>query len=304
MFAGTEMSLYFADPVPVVLTRWGKKEVADAVGGLSGVYNILQVPEGQQQGGGSSAGSTATAAPLQDLTAGTGGQRDPKEKPDKVGWKQKKAGKLVGWPAQTPKGFYPPWRDVGVHSPKPQKERFPLTSTWTQSYMALQMGCHSDFDLLYLEAHLSQNGNMTARPVLGDGACFFSSVRRQIPCPAQYSNQMLRREVVMYMAMHADFVFPRIQGKLQDMYGYMGEDNPGPFSYKGYLEYMLDDEAWGDLITAEILSLMWGCRVTVLLLPTLTEVRLRHQEDLKNSHLVLILQGNHYNSIGKSWHQN
>ena len=112
---------------------------------------------------------------------------------------------------------------------------------------------------------------------------------------------MLRRDMVSYLISQWEFCAPKLQTELRFYYG-AGKgtaDDPGPFSYLGYAEYLLQSGSWGDQICAMLLSWMWSCKVTIIMLPTLTELRIRHDVDLEDVDLVLLLSGPHYSSVGR-----
>ena len=56
----------------------------------------------------------------------------------------------------------------------------------------------------------------------------------------------------------------------------------GPFSVLEYVQYMNRTKVWGDSIMIQLISSMWGCRVTVLRSDCCKEIRFRHDEPLKN----------------------
>ena len=66
---------------------------------------------------------------------------------------------------------------------------------------------------------------------------------------------------------------------------------------------MLDSDTWGDVITLDILSLIWQAKIIVLRAQgdVLTEVRFRCENDtLADADFVLLYNGrSHYNACGK-----
>ena len=72
-----------------------------------------------------------------------------------------------------------------------------------------------------------------------DGSCFYSSVRRQIDCPLEYTNQHLRRQLVNFMVQHHGWCFPRFQEVIRGIYGFGAREDPGPFSFRQWLHYMV-----------------------------------------------------------------
>lgn len=139
----------------------------------------------------------------------------------------------------------------------------------------------------------------------------FSAFRKALPLTVRerYSNRMLRREVVVFLARHADFFFPVFRQYIAATYN--GEDavvyqggHPialGPFSFKEYLLYMLQHNTWGDEMILAVLAHMWRCRVTVVNSKSLTELRFFHQKPLEQADVVLVYNGtSHYIGTGEN----
>ena len=136
--------------------------------------------------------------------------------------------------------------------------------------------------------------------VRGDGDCWFSAVRRQMQVPSQYTNQMMRREMAHYLVKEWAFLFPRIRQDLINLYGHPTEESdPGPFSYCSYIEHLMLDGSYADMICNKIISWMWDAKITVVLQPNVTEIRIRHSEDLLEADIVLLLSGQHYSAAGR-----
>ena len=76
-------------------------------------------------------------------------------------------------------------------------------------------------------------------------------------------------------------------------------EEPGPFSYLTYLEYILKCDSWGDEITLVVLSMVFQLRITVVTVPSLHGDPIRHINSLDKSDIVLLRSGgNHYLSAG------
>ena len=147
----------------------------------------------------------------------------------------------------------------------------------------------------------------------GNGDCLFSAVRRGLKAPAQFTNTMLRRMIVSYMAVHAKEVFPRVRNDIKLTYGLVetptetairiaagGRKNPGPFSYVEYLHHMLRFREEGDQIVIFVLSIMWGLRISVYNVGIQQQIQYRHNCTLKYTDLVLVYNGiSHYSAVGK-----
>ena len=223
------------------------------------------------------------------------------------GSKRKKKSKSVGMPkrrkkwvpynpgVEFPENFVAPWRKVGSHSYKPDKGFVPTEKAFTTGFMALDISAPTDFHLAYLELYLAANGERVLWPVPGDGSCQWSAIRRQLQCPSQYTNMILRREVAFFLLTHWEILFPMLKKEIRHYYGYK-DTEVGPFSYLDYVEHILTPGTWGDQITLKLISLMWGVKVTVILMDTCSEIRIRHDQPLADADLVLILQGQHYSA--------
>jgi hypothetical protein len=126
--------------------------------------------------------------------------------------------------------------------------------------------------------------------------------------PATFWNQHLRRMVLSWMVDNAAEVEPLIREQLAGIYGMAegGRRTPGqhrgPFSYRGYLQYMAHSSSWGDEITLLMFSLMLDVKVTVIQAQGLNHIKLRHADPtLDTVDFVLLYNGSsHYSKIGKS----
>ena len=230
-----------------------------------------------------------------------------------------------------------PWADDGCCSVKlpwegshTQKE---MRAAWANATpqrepAGKQLGLQTEYQYLYLKDFLKSKGNLSPRPVSttpnfickglfllyfhhdsktiflpiylqvpGDGNCLFYSIRAQLhKCPQEFSNQMLRRMVVQYLAVNWQWAYPIVKRFICKLYG---NSELGPFSYISYLEALLDPGFYGDLIVLYTISWMWGGRITVLMLPTCSESRIRHNQEIQNVEIVLLLCGEHYSSVCK-----
>ena len=64
--------------------------------------------------------------------------------------------------------------------------------------------------------------------------------------------------------------------EVKEIYGSGEDGGVGCFSVKTYMEYMVEDETWGDNIMLGLICSMWGVRVSILLIESCTEICLRH----------------------------
>lgn len=202
---------------------------------------------------------------------------------------------LVGFPL----GFVPCWRQMGVCSPKPKvgviKKAFARQTVYSD------IGLDNQYHYLYLCQFLSQNGGYQPIAVSGDGECLFSALRREFQVFAQYSNLMFRRQIAKFMLDNWEWLFPIVAPKLRAILG-TGTgtpEDPGPFSYLDYAVFIANSGNWGDLVTLEIISYMMGVKITVVMIPHITEVRIRHNELLSRAHLVVLYNWSHYSAVGE-----
>ena len=78
-------------------------------------------------------------------------------------------------------------------------------------------------------------------------------------------------------------------------------NTPGPFSYLGYMQALLEDGFWGDELCLALISMMWQISITVVKGETFRQIKFRHSKSLKNTDLVLVhCQGRHYIPASKS----
>ena len=216
--------------------------------------------------------------------------------PELVSQAKKGRGKdLQGFPPD----FEPCWREVGVHSQKPPKSVIQMSFAYDPVYHSI--GVSNTYHYLYICKFLRLNGDYVPSVVPGDGECMFSSLRRQFKCFQQYSNTMFRRQIAQFMLDEHTWLFPKVKELIRENLGEGdgGPRNPGPFSYLQYVEFISKLGNWGDLVTLHIVSYMMGAKVTVVFIPSLSEVRIRHDEELSAAHLILLFNQNHFSPVGK-----
>ena len=64
---------------------------------------------------------------------------------------------------------------------------------------------------------------------------------------------------------------------------------PGPFSFIGWLRYMLRNSSYADIHIFMTVSMLWNIRVTLLYAESLKEVRFRHHKRIAQADMVLVL---------------
>ena len=100
--------------------------------------------------------------------------------------------------------------------------------------------------------------------------------------------------MVAHVLKHLDLFKHWLRGRIREFYG-TEDGNLGPFSVKSYLQWMLEDRVWGDMICCYLLASMWGCRLTVLQGDTCKEIRIRHDVSLKDADVCLLYNSDSFN---------
>ena len=121
-----------------------------------------------------------------------------------------------------------------------------------------------------------------------------------------YTVERLRRQVIAFFCLKKNILTDWISDQIRNIYGWCDKDSekePGPFSIKSYLKYMLENGVWGDFIVLTLISAMWGVRVTVVRGDSCSEVRIRHNCDLVDSDVVILFNGRevsgHYSAVSR-----
>ena len=165
--------------------------------------------------------------------------------------------------------------------------------------------------------YLWLNAEMELCSTPKDGACLYHAVRHGIDLPQECVYQILKRQLLVWLAQNARFGYELFHPTIQLIYGSEKlpqekydalkasnkltkkqiEDQamPGPFSYLTYLKHQLKDDTWADEVMVAAMSMMWQITITVVHAETLFEHRIRHDRYLRDVDLVLVFCGNsHY----------
>ena len=171
--------------------------------------------------------------------------------------------------------------------------------------------------LLKVNKYVYENGQWEIFPTPKNGGCLFSAIRRGLESPEEFRNSHLRFMVVLFICKHADFMFSMLDEHIAGNYGLERMDaavyqaakeegsltpgqievqnTPGPFSFIGYIESLLEDTFWGDHGVMLTISMMWQVAITVLTAEDFEENRLRHNRRLSRADILLIYCGDsHY----------
>ncbi len=160
---------------------------------------------------------------------------------------------------------------------------------------------------LVVEHYLETHGGWIMVNTPARGSCLFHGIRRGLETPAEYTNRIFRRELVTFSVQHADILYRQHFSTLFSTYGKksaMNTSHPhkGPYSIRSYLKTLLQRGTWGDDICLDMISRMWGIRITVLdttEVNYLQERRIRHQLTMDKADLVLLFDSDakHYSAV-------
>ena len=165
--------------------------------------------------------------------------------------------------------------------------------------------------------YMNSMGGYDCIPVVPDGSCMFSSLRRIISAPFEYRNIHLRRQLVIMLANHKEFFFNLLKEHIRGTYGFPRRDEeeyqqryrdgvltdqeihdhncPGPFSFHSYLMALLSPNMWGDEQVLCLCSMLWQIGLTVVSAKKFTQIKFRHKSMLERADGVLVMcLGQHY----------
>ena len=178
------------------------------------------------------------------------------------------------------------------------------------SHASLTLGLNSQEAYSRISHYLQSVAKLDLIPVEANENCLFSSIHRAVDCPLEYQTIHLKYQLAMMMANHHAFLFPILNASIATTYGFprMSEDDylrkynygtltqneaddhntPGPFSYLGYMQALLEEGFWGDELCLALISMMWQISITVVKGETFHQIKFRHSETLKDTDLVLV----------------
>ena len=172
-------------------------------------------------------------------------------------------------------------------------------------------------EVLKLNKYVFAHGQWEVFPTPKNGSCMFAAFRRGLEAPEEFRNCHLRYMVALFLCQNADFMFDILETHIAASYGMdrltpeqykkaQEEDTltpdqeeaqhlPGPFSYAGYVEALLDESFWGDHGVLLAISMMWQVTITALTAETFTENWICHSRGLADvDFLLLYCGGCHY----------
>ena len=160
------------------------------------------------------------------------------------------------------------------------------------SHASLALGLSNQEAYSRLSHYLQSVAQLDLIPVEANGNCLFSSIWRAVDCPLEYQTIHLKWQLIMMMANHHTFLylkasiattyrFPRMSdedyqkkyddGTLTQMEA-DDHNTPGPFSYLGYMQALVEDGFWGDELCLALISMMWQISITVVKAETFHQI--------------------------------
>ena len=170
---------------------------------------------------------------------------------------------------------------------------------------------------------LNNNGKYHLIPTAEDGDCLFGAFRRCTTLPAECADAHIRRVIIKVMTHSHKFFYNLFKRCISETYGLdrptpdyiqgrvaagvitdqeLREFNyPGPFSFHGWLRFMLNNSSYGDAMIVMAMSMLWNLKITVLNTERLFEIRFRHNSIISKADMVLVQssQTEHYVAAGK-----
>ena len=207
-----------------------------------------------------------------------------------------------------------------VEGKPPTKDYSSLKKQSTYSNIAV--GLQNIQQFKRLEDYLQLNCGFEMYNVQMRGVHLFASLRMGIDCPLEYSNNHLRRQIVVTVTKNPEFFWPMlalyIMGNYEHLrlsksvYDQRKKDNvltqqekddyeaPGLFSLVGYLRALLKRKFWEEEMMLMIVTMMWQVGITVITGETLRCIKFRHSNALPKADMVVIRSGgNHHVPAGK-----
>ena len=186
------------------------------------------------------------------------------------------------------------------------------------SYLAVQVPkelrtqsdcCNERYSLVDLEhlmkvrLYLKTHGGWTLMAVKQNGTCLFSSVLAGLDIPEEYTTRLFRSELVVFCSKNARILHKQHSQLLRDQFA--GEKSQEgkvlkDFSICSYLHFLLKSGSWGDCMCIDMVSRMWGLKITVLdatYKHELWERRVRHNLPLEQADVVVLFSHSHYSAV-------
>ena len=170
-----------------------------------------------------------------------------------------------------------------------------------------------------------QQGGLVPLPSQLKGSCLFSSFRKSIVCPFEFTNTHLRRMLVMFICEQLDFLYSMLRLSISGNYGHIRVssaeynrlkdlsdltraqrlqieeyEEPGPFSIVTYMENLLKPSFYGEEICLRLMSMIFQVRITVLDSDTFVGIKIRHDNRPLKADVILVhVDRHHYIPLGE-----
>ena len=157
--------------------------------------------------------------------------------------------------------------------------------------------------LMKVKLYLKTHGGWTLMAVKPDGNCLFSSVLAGPDIPEKYKTRLFRNELVVFYSKNARILHKQHSQLLRDQFaGEKSEEGKvfKDFSICSYLHFLLKSGSWGDSVCIDMISRMWGLKITGLdatYKHELWERRVRHDLPLEQADVVVLFSHNHYSAV-------
>ena len=159
--------------------------------------------------------------------------------------------------------------------------------------------------LMKVKLYLKRHGGWTLMAVKQNGNCLFSTVLAGLDIPEEYTTRLFRNELVLFCSKNARVLHKQHSQSLRDQFA--GEKSQEgkvlkDFSICSYLHFLLKSGSWGDFVYIDMISRMWGLKITVLdatYKHELWERRVRRNLPLEQADVVVLFSHNHYSAVMK-----
>ena len=181
-----------------------------------------------------------------------------------------------------------------------------------------------------LSEFLNTNGGWDLFVTKKNGNCMYSAFLKGAEIPEEFRPMHFRYQLVLFCCRNHGFCFTVLKNHIMGEYGHprisreeylrrqQSQDNPltdaeledyqrpGPFSYIGYLKYMMEAGTWGDHGTISLIGMMWNCAITIVQIDsqhppekgqphTFLQHKVRHNKPMDQADFVLVYAGaSHY----------
>ena len=104
-------------------------------------------------------------------------------------------------------------REGSIPAPIPSEREY-------SSDVSIALGLSSQESYSRLSRYLQSVAKLDLILVKANGNCIFSSVHRAVDCPLEFQTIHLKRQLVMMMANHRDFLFPILKASIATTYSF------------------------------------------------------------------------------------